>query len=90
VPVKRLTEHNFGNLSKKIEIDVESKSSGSSIDSDENDTNPITMQIQMTRHSVINAHKSKLKEIVIHHTKELIYTCGADKRISLSALGEHR
>lgn len=46
------------------------------------------LQIQMYRHSVINAHKKKVRCICIHHNKELIYSCGEDKRIALSSLGE--
>jgi len=44
----------------------------------------------MIRHSIIDAHLKKVKYICIHHRKELIYSIGEDKRVSVSALSEGR
>jgi len=44
----------------------------------------------MVRHSVVQAHIKKVKCICTHHRKELIYSIGEDKRLSVSSLGESR
>ena len=66
----------------------DSSSEGESDPEDGKET--IKYQLTLCRHAIVQAHAKKVKSICIHHRKELIYSIGEDKRLTVSALGENR